>query len=63
MSFKADANSKKLFDQVAEKMELTSSDLLNIFVTCVVRKQAVPFNLKVVPDKNETLMKKQKSND
>lgn len=54
MSFKADANFKKLFDQVAEKMELTSSDLLNIFVTRVVRKQAVSFNLKVVPDKNET---------
>lgn len=37
-----------------QKMELTSSDWLNIFVTRVVRKQAVSFNLKVVPDKNET---------
>lgn len=54
MNFKVDASTKKLFNQTAEKMGLTSSALLNIFVTRVAREQAVPFSLKVVPDKSET---------
>lgn len=55
MNFKVDEKTKTLFNQTAEKMGLTSSALLNIFVTRVAREQAVPFSLKVVPDKSETL--------
>ena len=36
-------------------MGLTSSALLNIFVTRVAREQAVPFSLKVVPDKSKVI--------
>lgn len=54
MNFKVDERTKTLFNQTAEKMGLSSSALLNIFVTRVAREQAVPFSLKVVPDKNET---------
>ncbi|GAA3638899.1 hypothetical protein GCM10022297_16400 [Lactobacillus hamsteri] len=53
MNFKVDEKTKSLFTQAAEKMGLSSSALLNIFVTRVAREQAVPFSLKVVPDKNE----------
>ncbi len=53
MNFKTDAATKKRFNQVAEDLGLTSSALLNIFVTRVAREQAVPFSLKVVPDKHD----------
>lgn len=53
MNFKTDSTTKKRFNQVAEDLGLTSSALLNIFVTRVAREQAVPFSLKVVPDKRE----------
>ncbi|QNQ82879.1 type II toxin-antitoxin system RelB/DinJ family antitoxin [Lactobacillus sp. PV037] len=61
MNFKVDASTKKLFNQAAEKMGLTSSALLNIFVTRVAREQAVPFSLKVVPNKNETFDEESKN--
>ena len=54
INFKVDAKTKSLFNQAAEKMGLTSSALLNVFVTRVAREQAVPFSLKVVPDKNKS---------
>ena len=55
MNFKVDSNTKNLFNQAAETMGLTSSALLNIFVTRVAREQAVPFSLKVVPDKSKVI--------
>src|SRR5699024_2170803 len=54
INFKVDAKTKSLFNQAAEKMGLTSSALLNVFVTRVAREHAVPFSLKVVPDKNKS---------
>ena len=44
INFKVDAKTKSLFNQAAEKMGLTSSALLNVFVTRVAREQAVPFS-------------------
>ncbi|MCH3906233.1 MAG: type II toxin-antitoxin system RelB/DinJ family antitoxin [Lactobacillus sp.] len=53
MNFKTDPTTKKHFTEVAENLGLTSSALLNIFVKRVAREQAVPFELKVVPDKSD----------
>ena len=55
INFKIDEKTKTLFNQAAKKIGLTSSELLNIFVTRVVREQALPFSLKVVPDKSDAL--------
>ncbi len=55
MNFKTDASTKKKFNQVAEKLGISSSALLNMFVTRVAREQGVPFDVKVVPDKKEEL--------
>ena len=51
MNFKTDRTTKEKFNQVAKKLGLTT--LLNLFVTRVAREQAVPFDVKVVPDKEE----------
>ena len=53
MNFKTDRTTKEKFNQVAKKLGLTTSSLLNLFVTRVAREQAVPFDVKVVPDKEE----------
>ena len=51
MNFKTDKATKEKFNQVAKKLGLTTSSLLNLFVTRVAREQAVPFDVKVVPNK------------
>ena len=53
MNFKTDRTTKEKFNKVAKKLGLTTSSLLNLFVTRVAREQAVPFDVKVVPDKEE----------
>lgn len=53
MNFKTDKATKEKFNQVAKKLGLTTSSLLNLFVTRVAREQAIPFDVKVVPDKED----------
>lgn len=53
MNFKTDADTKNTFNKVAEELGLTSSALLNIFVTRVAREKGIPFDVKVVPKKEE----------
>ena len=53
MNFKTDSSTKHDFNKVAENLGLTSSALLNMFVTRVAREQGVPFEVKVVPKKEK----------
>lgn len=52
MNFKIDADTKNSFNKVAEELGLTSSALLNIFVTRVAREKGIPFDVKVVPKRS-----------
>ncbi|CAM3146335.1 hypothetical protein FC47_GL001037 [Limosilactobacillus mucosae DSM 13345] len=53
MNFKTDAESKKQFDEVAQKLGLSSSALLNIFVKRVAKEKAIPFRVAVVSEKDD----------
>ncbi|MDR0200272.1 MAG: type II toxin-antitoxin system RelB/DinJ family antitoxin [Streptococcaceae bacterium] len=45
MNFTVDSRTKGIFDIIAKQMGLSSSALLNIFVTRVVNEGRVPFML------------------
>lgn len=53
MNFKTDEKTKDEFNNVAKELGLTSSALLNIFVTRVAKEQAIPFKVEVVSRKDE----------
>ena len=55
MNFKADKDTKLKFDKVANQLGISSSALLNLFVTRVARDEAIPFKVEVTPDKSMTL--------
>lgn len=52
MNFTTDSRTKERFNKIADKLGLSSSALLNLFVTRVAREGGIPFALKVVPEKN-----------
>lgn len=55
MNFKTDEKLKEQFDQIANRMGINSSALLNIFVKRVVTENKLPFELTAEPAKEQQL--------